>query len=112
MLTTFKADVKSREDCRWRQIPWIQDFTDEPADLGGTDKGMNPVGGCIVRAWRVPDNLRRRLQKNAASTWKISMWKWREISILTDFSTLPMYVTGFRIRFTMHFKTKSGQGSG
>ena len=45
MLTTFKADVKKlpgglqvEANARGFKI-----LLDEPADLGGTDKGMNPV---------------------------------------------------------------------
>ena len=50
MLTTFKADVKKlpgglQVEANTRGFKIL---LDEPADLGGTDKGMNPVEAVSV----------------------------------------------------------------
>jgi len=113
-VVTFKAKSNLVHDKSLEVLNHVRDFkltADEPTDLGGTDKGMNPVemllcalGSCqaiVARAFAKANNIELEAY-------------WVEVEGDLDTDGFLKGVEGVRngfqeIRFTPHFKTTASR---
>lgn len=114
MLTTFKATAKKlpgglqvETDSRGFKI-----LLDEPQELGGTDKGLNPVEAVLCALGACQTICAAAFAQKCGvdlEDFHVEM----EGDLDPDgFLDLADVRNGFQeIRFTMHFKTKSGQAA-
>lgn len=112
MLTTFKAVAKKlpaglQVETNARNFKLI---LDEPADLGGTDMGMNPVEALLCALGACQTIV-------AAAFAKAQRFKFDEVHIELEgdldpdgFMGLAPVRNGYQeIRYSMHFKTDESQ---
>lgn len=83
---------------------------DEPADLGGTDKGMNPVEAVLCALGACQTICAAAFAKKCGVDLEDFHVEVEGDLDPDGFLDLADVRNGFQeIRFTMHFKTKSGQ---
>lgn len=113
MLTTFKAVAKKTEtglqvETDSRGFKFI---LDEPADLGGTDTGMNPVEGLLCTLGACQSIV-------CAAFCRLKKFEFEEVYVELEgdldpdgfLGKNPDVRNGFQeIRYTVHFKTNASQ---
>ena len=113
MLTTFKATARKTEtglqvETDARGFKFI---LDEPADLGGTDTGMNPVEGLLCTLGACQSIV-------CAAFCKLKKFEFEEVHVELEgdldpdgfLGKNPEVRNGFQeIRYTIHFKTNASQ---
>lgn len=112
MLTTFKA-VAKKTKTGLQVESTARNFTftyDEPAELGGTDTGMNPVEGVLCSLGACQSIVCAAFAEAQGFKYE-EFWVELEGDLDPDgFMGLADCRNGFQeIRFTMHFKTDEPQ---